>query len=82
MPIFKITTLDSQESFDTLIALVTKAAAADEAQRALVDMMWDAPSDSPYLKFEAVISDETGAQIYRASLDFRSTWLNPNKLKQ
>lgn len=82
MPVFKITTHDSQESFDTLVAFSTQATAADEAQRALVEMMWDAPSDSLSLRFEAVVSDDTGTEIYRASLDFRSNWLNQNKLKQ
>jgi hypothetical protein len=82
MPLFKIATRNGHELFVTSIVVATEAAAAAEAQRALVDMMWDTPSDTPNLQFEAVVSDHDGTEIYRASLQFRSVWQNHPSMKQ
>ena len=50
----------------------TEKAATDDAQNALTDMARDALPDGSHAHFEASVEDETGQQVYRASLEFNA----------
>jgi hypothetical protein len=50
----------------------TEKAATDDAQNALADMARDAFPDGSHARFEASVEDDTGDQVYRASLEFNA----------
>ncbi|AMJ62767.1 DUF6894 family protein [Bosea sp. PAMC 26642] len=62
---------DGSVDLDTSgVDLPDEAAARDEAQRALSDMVREKLPNSEHLDFGVIVRDEAGAQIYVASLTF------------
>lgn len=74
MPKFIVTTDDGSgtQRLEDGASFETEKAATDDAQIALADMAHDALPDGSHARFEASVEDETGDQVYRASLEFNA----------
>jgi hypothetical protein len=74
MPKFIVKTDDGSgtQRLDDGANFQAEEAATDDAQIALADMARDALPNGKHAHFEASVVDETGAQVYRASLEFNA----------
>jgi hypothetical protein len=71
---YTVTTVDGSGPLnpEDRAIFVTEKAATDDAQNALADMARDALPDGSHARFEANVEDDTGEQVYRASLEFNA----------
>jgi hypothetical protein len=80
MPKFRITTEDPKGRSRSTISAANEEAAAAEAQRGLADMTQDNLPDGSKMNLKAKVENDSGDEVYCASLDFRAKW--PEQIKR
>jgi hypothetical protein len=74
MPKFRITTEDPKGRARSTVSAPNEEAAAAEAQRGLADMSRDNLPDGERLNLKAKVENDSGNEVYRASLEFKAKW--------